>query len=68
MLAGYVDVEAVDAGDYTPSGVRVTPSKIIENASPGTWQGVLSTIDWDDPDGNGTYQYQLVVDSSTDSF
>ena len=63
----YVDVEAVDAGDYTPSGVRVTPSKIIENASPGTWQGVLSTIDWDDPDGNGTYQYQLVVDSSTDN-
>ncbi len=63
----YVDVEAVDAGDYTPSGVRVTPSKIIENASPGTWQGVLSTIDWDDPSGNGTYQYQLVVDSSTDN-
>jgi len=63
----YVDVEAEDAGDYTPSGVRVTPSKIIENASPGTWQGVLSTIDWDDPDGNGTYQYQLVVDSSTNN-
>ena len=34
----------MDAGIIT-SGVRVTPSKIIENASPGTWQGVLSTID-----------------------
>jgi len=63
----YIDFESEDAGEYIPSRVEINPRSIDENLTPGNWQGTLSTVDWNDPDANGTYTYALVNDNTTDN-
>ena len=50
-----------------PVRVEINPRSIDENLTPGNWQGTLSTVDWNDPDANGTYTYALVNDNTTDN-
>ena len=63
----YIDFESEDAGEYIPSRVEINPRSIDENLTPGNWQGTLSTVDWNDPDANGTYTYAPVNDNTTDN-
>ena len=63
----YLEFEAEDAGDYIPSRVKVNPRSIDENLTPGVWKGTLSTIDWNDPTGSGSYTYELLNDIPNDN-
>ena len=63
----FIDFESENPGEYVPSAVKVTPAEITENLAAGVWTGALSTIDWDDPNGTGVYQYELLEDNASDN-
>ena len=56
-----------DAGEYAPSVLNLYPLDIAENIDAGIWEGNLSVVDFDDPDGNGTYEFSLLSDPSSDN-
>ena len=51
-----------------PSEISLSPDRVEENMPIGTIVGQLRTIDGDDPNGTGVYQYSFITNSGAEFF
>ena len=73
---GFSDVDEIAYGsdpldpnslpNRAPSKISLSPNRVEENMPIGTMVGQLRTIDFDDPNGTGVYQYLLLSGGQDD--
>ena len=51
-----------------PSEISLSPDRVEENMPIGTMVGQLRTIDGDDPNGTGVYQYSFITNTGAEFF